>query len=263
MLHVADEGAGTPVVLLHAYPCDHTMWDAQAAALVAAGYRVIRPDLPGFGGSVLPDGAEHSLTVIADAVFGMLDARDVGSFVLGGLSMGGYAAMQMLRQQPDRVGALALVDTKATPDGPEARTVREQTAQRALAAGSLVPLADGMLPGLLGATTREARPAAVERTLAWIRSASAASAAWAMRAMADRPDSLPTLSGFQRPAVVIAGAEDALSPRAEQDLMVRALPHGRFIEIPQCGHLSAVERPDELSAALLAFLAEVGPPTAG
>ena len=99
MLHVADEGAGTPVVLLHAYPCDHTMWDAQAAALVAAGYRVIRPDLPGFGGSVLPDGAEHSLTVIADAVFGMLDARDVGSFVLGGLSMGGYAAMQMLRQR--------------------------------------------------------------------------------------------------------------------------------------------------------------------
>ena len=260
MLYVADEGTGTPVVLLHAYPCDHTMWDPQAAALVAAGYRVIRPDLPGFGSSALPTDAAHSLTVMADAVFAELDQRGIESFVLGGLSMGGYAAMQMLRQQPDRIAAVALVDTKATADGPDARAVREQTAQTALAAGSLAPLAEGMLPGLLGATTREARPAAVERTLGWIRSAPAQSAAWAMRTMADRPDSLPTLSGFERPAVVIAGDEDALSPRAEQDLMVHALPNGRFVELAQCGHLSAVERPDELSAALVAFLAEVPPP---
>ena len=165
MLYVADEGTGLPVVLLHAYPCDHTMWDPQAAALVGAGYRVVRPDLPGFGDSVLPPDAPHSLTVLADAVLAALDQRDIGTFVLGGLSMGGYVAMQMLRQQPDRIAALALVDTKATPDGPEARAVREQTAQRALSAGSLAPLAEGMLPGLLGGTSRQDRPAAVERTM--------------------------------------------------------------------------------------------------
>lgn len=262
MLYVADEGAGLPVVLLHAYPCDHTMWDPQAAALVSAGYRVVRPDLPGFGRSVLPPDAPRTLTVMADAVFADLDGRGIGTFVLGGLSMGGYVAMQMLRQQPDRIAALALVDTKATGDGQEARAVREQTAQKALAAGSLAPLAEGMLPGLLGDTTRQARPDAVERTVQWINAARAESAAWAMRAMADRPDSLATLAGFAGPAVVIAGAEDVLSPRAEQDLMVQALPDGRFVAIPRCGHLSAVERPEELSAALADFLAEAARPTA-
>jgi pimeloyl-ACP methyl ester carboxylesterase len=259
MLYVADEGTGVPVVLLHAYPCDHTMWDPQAAALVSAGYRVVRPDLPGFGESLLPPGAPHSLTVMSDAVFAALDQRGIGAFVLGGLSMGGYVAMQMLRQRPDRIAALVLVDTKATSDGPEARAVREQTAQKALASGSLAPLAEGMLPGLLGGTTMQARPAAVERTMQWITAAPSASAAWAMRAMADRPDSLATLSEFAGPAVVVAGAEDVLSPRAEQDLMVEALPNVRFVEIAQCGHLSAVERPEALSAALQAFLAEVQP----
>jgi pimeloyl-ACP methyl ester carboxylesterase len=175
--------------------------------------------------------------------------------------MGGYVAMQMLRQRPDRIAALALVDTKATADGPEARAVRERTAQQALAAGSLAPLAEGMLPGLLGGTTRQERPAVVERTMRWIRTASPASAAWAMRAMADRPDSLATLAEFAGPALVVAGAEDVLSPRAEQDLMVGALPNVRYVEIAHCGHLSAVERPDELSAALQAFLAEVQPAT--
>jgi pimeloyl-ACP methyl ester carboxylesterase len=259
MLQTVDQGTGTPVVLLHAYPCDHTLFDAQAAALVAAGYRVIRPDLPGFGGSALPASGEHRMAAMADAVLADLDQRGIGTFVLGGLSMGGYAAMQILRQQPERVAALALLDTKATPDGPEARAVREETAQRALAAGSLEPLAEGMLQGLLGSTTREQRPDVVARTLGWIRSARAESAAWAMRTMADRPDSLPTLAQYARPALVVAGTEDALSPLSEHELMADALADGRLATIEACGHLSAVERPAEVSEALLAFLGDAGP----
>lgn len=259
MLHVVDEGAGYPVVLLHAYPCDHTMWAVQAAGLVAAGYRVIRPDLPGFGASALPTAAEHSLQVVADAVLAELDRRGIDSFALGGLSMGGYSAMQLLRQQPERVTALALVDTKATADGAEARAVREDTAQKALAAGSLQPLADGMLQGLLGPGTREHRPAVVEQTRRWISTAPAASAAWAMRAMAVRPDSLQTLASYPRDALVVAGEQDALSPMAEQHLMIEALPHGSLATIPDCGHLSAVEQPEALSEILLSFLASALP----
>jgi pimeloyl-ACP methyl ester carboxylesterase len=258
MLHAVDEGAGVPVVLLHAYPCDHTLFDAQAAALVAAGYRVIRPDLPGFGASALPASAERGMAVMADAVLADLDERGIASFVLGGLSMGGYAAMQILRQQPERVAALVLLDTKATPDGPEARTVREETAQRALAAGSLDPLEAGMLQGLLGLTSREQRPEVIERTRHWIRTARAESAAWAMRTMADRPDSRPTLAGYRGPALVVAGAEDALSPLSEHVIMADALVAGRLVTIEACGHLSAVERPAAVTDALLAFLRDAG-----
>ena len=260
MLHVVDEGAGLPVVLLHAYPCDHTLFDAQATALLAAGCRVIRPDLPGFGGSALPASGAHTMAAMVEGVLADLDDRGIAEFVLGGLSMGGYAAMEILRQQPQRVAGLMLLDTKATPDGPQARAVREETAQRALAAGSLEPLAEGMLQGLLGPTSREQRPDAVERTRRWIRSARAESAAWAMRTMADRPDSVPTLAGYDRPALVVAGAEDALSPLAEHEVMADALVNGELVTISECGHLSAVERPGEVAEAMLAFLRDAGLP---
>ncbi len=253
MLNVVDAGTGSPVVLLHAYPCDHTMWDAQARALVEAGYRVLRPDLPGFGTSPLPDAAP-SLAVMADEVFAALDALEVESFVLAGLSLGGYVAMQMLRQRPERVLALALVDTKATADAEPARAVREETAKKALAAGSLRPMAEGMLGGLLGETTRRTRPEVVEVVTGWISHASAQSAAWAMRAMAGRPDSLATLAAFDAPAVVIAGDEDTLAPAPEQELMVEALPQGRLVMIAGSGHLSSVERPAAVTDALLGFV---------
>ncbi len=256
MLNVADEGSGLPVLLLHAYPCDHRMWQAQAAALVAAGCRVLRPDLPGFGLSPLP-AAEPSMRAMAEAVLEAADARGIGSFVLGGLSMGGYVAMELLRQQPGRVRGLALVDTKATPDGPAARALREQTAQRALAAQSLAPLADGMLEGLLGETTRRTNPEATTQTRRWIESVAAESAGWAMRAMAERPDSLPTLARFAGPAVVIAGDEDTLSPAGEQEQMMAVLANARRITIPGSGHLSAVEQPDDVAAALVEFAATV------
>lgn len=255
-LHLVDEGSGTPVVLLHAYPCDHSMWDAQAADLVAAGYRVVRPDLPGFGDSPSLT-VEPGLGAFADAVFDALDGCRVSRFVLVGLSMGGYVAMEMLRQQPDRVLALGLVDTKAGADSPEAVQTRLATAQRAETDGSLAGLAQGMLGGLLGTTTLAERPEVVERTAAFIVAASGAGAAWAMRAMAARPDSAATLAGFDRPGLVVMGEEDALSSRAEHELMAAALPQGRLVTIEASGHLSAIERPEHVSAALLGFLQQV------
>lgn len=253
MLHLRDEGSGKAVVLLHAYPCDGTMWDAQAVALLDAGYRVLRPDLPGFGASVVSR-ESPSLDVMADGVLDVVEQTGVESFALAGLSMGGYVAMQILRQQPSRVTALALLDTKASPDAPQARQARLETAGKAEIAGSLADMAEGMLPGLLGATTLAQRPAAVLRTRDFIERASGAGAAWAMRAMATRPDSVATLAAFGGPAVVIMGEEDALSPRDEHEAMAAALPLGSLVTIPACGHLSALEQPDAVSNALLTFL---------
>ncbi len=254
MLNVVDEGTGPVIVLLHAYPCDLHLFDAQAAALVAAGWRVVRPDLPGFGQS-LPTDEPPSMAAMAEQVLGTLTAIGLDNFVLAGLSMGGYAAMEILRQQGERVRALILMDTKATADSEAAAAVREETARKALAEGSLGPLADAMLAGLLGQTSRNDRPHVVDRTLAWITQTPAASAAWAQRAMAGRPDSLADLSRFEGPALVVMGEEDALANRAEHVLMADALPNGSLVVIPVAGHLSAVERPDELSEALVRFVA--------
>lgn len=251
-----DQGSGEVVVLLHAFPCDRTMWAAQADRLEAAGYRVIRPDLPGFGASLTHAADPPSLDVMAEDVLHLLDRLEVRDFVLGGLSMGGYVAMAMLRKAPERITALILADTKATADGEEARRNRENAAAAVLAAGSTDPVAETMLAGLIGPTTREERSEVVAQVKAWLRSARPEAFAWAQRAMARRPESLSDLTTFAGPALVVYGDEDVLSPPVEQRAMLSVLRTGHEEVIPGSGHLSAVERPSAVCDAIIRFLAD-------
>lgn len=255
LAHV-DEGSGPPIVLLHAFPCDHTMWDAQADALVAAGFRVIRPDLPGFGRTAVPDAAA-SLDHTADAVADLIRGLGIGSAVLGGLSLGGYVAMALLRRHPQLFTALILADTKASADAEAAREGRRAMAATVVSAGSTAPVVDGMLGGLLGETTRTARPGVVAMVRDWVLSADPRAIEWTQHAMMARPDSHATLAGFGGPVMVVWGEEDTLSARADQEAMLAVLPGVRFEVIAGSGHLSAVECPDEVSDVMVDFVAEL------
>ena len=250
-LALTDTGFGPAVVLLHAFPCNRTMWDSQIGALAVAGFRVLAPDLPGFGDSA-PSEATPDLAASAQAVFDLIDDRALGQVTLAGLCMGGYVAMEMLRQQPGRIGALGLIDTKSTADDEPARTGRLEIAEKVEAENSTAALS-GMIGKLLGDTTRANRPEVVERTKAFIGSASPRAVAWAQRAMAKRPDSAATLAAFDGPALVAYGEEDTLSPPTDQTAMIDALPNVTVHPIAACGHLSALEQPEEVSAALIAL----------
>lgn len=247
---------GAPIVLLHAFPCDRRMWDVQVRSLSDSGFRVIAPDLPGFGESPVPNGAP-GLQVAAQAVFDLLDDRALGNVMLAGLSMGGYVAMEMLRHQPGRISALALVDTKASSDPEPAREQRRSVAEAVLAADSSSALL-GMLPKLLGDSTRATKPEVVEKVTEFIAAASPEAVAWSQRAMADRPDSRPTLKNFRGPSLVLFGQEDTLSPEPDQTEMADALPNAKIQSIPGSGHLSALEKPDEVSGALLSLARSLG-----
>ncbi len=251
-LHVREAGAGRPVVLLHAFPLSSAMWLEQRNAL-GDRCRVITPDLRGFGGSPLGDD-EPSLDAVADDVAAMLDGLDLERVVLGGLSMGGYAAMAFLRRHPERVSALVLADTKATADAPEAAANRERIAARLLSEDSSEVLLEEVLPSLLGPTTTRDRPLVAGRVRALVEAAPPAAAAWAQRAMAARPDSLATLRAADVPTLVLRGDEDALSSEADTDAMAEALPQGRLVVLPAAGHLSAVETPEPFAAAVGSFL---------
>ena len=257
MLHYIETGTGPAVVLLHAFPMDSALWAAQRRPVGQAGYRVITPDLPGFGGSALPAGAP-SLDVVADEVAGLLDHLELERAIVGGLSMGGYVTMAMLRRHPDRLAGIVLADTKAPADAPQAAAARLAMAAEVEAAGSSVGIADGMIPNLLGATTRRTRPAVVEAVRRWIGAQPASAVAWAQRAMAERPDSLPDLRGFGGPVLVLYGEEDAISPASDAQAMAAAARAGgsptSVMEIPGAGHLSAVEDPAAVSRALLGWL---------
>jgi pimeloyl-ACP methyl ester carboxylesterase len=248
------------VVLLHAFPLDRHVWDGVVDALAESGWDVVVPDLRGFGESAYgEDGPDDdpSLAWMARDVLGILDRMGVSAAVFAGISMGGYVAMEIVRQDPARVAGLALVDTKATADTEEAAANRLRVAESVLAAGSTQALARAMVPSLLGDTTRAERPEVVAQVTSWIEAADPAAVAWAQRAMAARPDSLPDLASLAVPALVVWGVEDDMSPRPEQDLMVDAMRDARLVVVTESGHLSTVEAPEQVADALVTFLADV------
>lgn len=246
-----EAGSGRPLVLLHAFPLSSSMWLEQRE-LLAPHCRVITPDQRGFGGSPLGDDAP-SLGECADDVVALLDRLELDRVVLGGLSMGGYVAMELLRRAPERVSALVLADTKLSADTPEGRAGRLRTAETVETDGTAA-LAETMLPALLGATTLERRAAVAGRVRGLVTAAPAAAVAWASRAMAERPDSTEVLRATDVPALVVVGDQDALSPVEQAQEMVDALPHGRLVVLPDAGHLTAVEDPEAFAAAVVAFL---------
>ncbi len=249
-----EAGTGLPVVLLHAYPLSSSMWATQRSAL-AGKFRVITPDLRGFGGSALGAG-DSSLELFADDVHALLTELKLGRVVLAGLSMGGYVAFAFYRKYPSAVRALILADTRAQADSEEGRQGRLETAALAEREGA-ASVVERLLPKLLGDTTLEGNPEVVSQVRAMMLAASPVSLARAMRAMAARPDSLELLSRIRCPTLVLVGKEDKLSPPAEAQKMAGSIPQARFQIIPAAGHLSNLEQPAQFNAVLQDFLSQL------
>ncbi|TKR24308.1 alpha/beta fold hydrolase [Cellulomonas hominis] len=243
-LHQPRPGTGLPLVLLHAFPLDSRMW-ADVAPLV--GGPVLAVDLPGMGaaqGVALP---EPALEASADAVAAVLAEAGHRRAVVAGLSMGGYVALALAERHPDLVAGLGLLDTKATADTEDARANRLRVAAAVESAGTV----DEVLPmatALLGEASRE-RPELVARLEALIGAQQPAGVAWSQRAMAARPDRTAVLADHRGPALVLVGEEDRPTPVAEARGMAEALGVEAVV-VPGAGHLTAVEAPHAVAAAL-------------
>jgi pimeloyl-ACP methyl ester carboxylesterase len=244
-VHLTDTGSGTPLVLLHAFPLDSRMWDSVRDALSDV-VRLITPDLRGFGRSPL-DG-EPSFETVGRDVIDMLDDLGIERAVLGGCSMGGYAAMAAVRAADERVSGLLLIDTKATADTDDARANRLAVAQRAETEGIVPWLADAMLPQLL------ADQGAAAQVRALMESQDGAAVAWAQRAMAARPDSRDTLRFADLDTLVVHGELDKLMPVAVAEELAE-LTGGVLNVLPGLGHLPSIENPDAFVAAVRPWLA--------
>jgi pimeloyl-ACP methyl ester carboxylesterase len=249
----ATSGAGTPLVLLHAFPLDGRMWAPQVEAL-AGSYQLIVPDLRGFGAARDQAVPEAGMDLLADDVARLLDDRGLDRVVLGGLSLGGYVALAFMRRHAERVSGLVLLDTKATGDGEQARDDRLKMAERVLAEGNgFVP--EAMLPRLLGQTSREHRPELVAKVAALIREQPPEAIAGAQRGMAARADTTDLLASIAVPTLVVTGEEDTVAgPEVGRELAA-AVPGARFLLVEEAGHLSNLEQPEIVNEALLDFLA--------
>lgn len=248
-LHYLDVGHGPDVViLLHAFPLHAGMWTEQIAAL-STGHRVLALDAAGFGESTSRSASTTMAEEAAD-VLALCDHLKIPRAAVVGLSMGGYVAFEVLRARPDFVRALALCDTRATADTPEAAQKREAFAEQALERG-IGWVADQLVPKLLGP---HAEPRTVNLVRMLIGQADPASVADAQLAMAARRDATALLPTITCPTLVIVGSEDALTPPADAQAMAAAIPHAKLVSLAGVGHLSNLEARVGFNRALRDFL---------
>ena len=248
-----DTGAGRPVVLIHGYPFNRSLWNEQVTAL-SVNHRVIAPDLRGFGESEASDGTA-TMNRMAQDVALLLDHLEIARATIAGLSMGGYVALAFYKQFAARVRALILADTRAQADTDEGKQTRAQQAEKALTEG-MAGIADAMLPKLLTPETVSKRPEIVKRVRDMMLKTKPEGAAAALRGMAERDDQTSLLAKITVPALILVGAEDAITPVADSEQMHQAIAGSRLVVLEKAGHVSNLERTDEFNQALLDFLQE-------
>lgn len=238
------------ILFLHAFPLDARMWAPQRAAF-ARETKVVAVNLPGFGGTAA---AGQVMTMEAAAEKAAVAARRAGlrRAVVCGLSMGGYVALALWRQDPSLVAGLVLANTRADADDEPARERRKALAARLEAEGNGFLAASP--PPLL---SDGAPPALVARVKATIAAQPAASIAAAARGMAARPDSTADLKRIAVPTLVITSSNDTLIPPAITRQLADSVKGARFQTIEGAGHLSNLEAPEAFNALLRAHLARV------
>lgn len=253
-LAYTDVGTGPPIVLIHGYPFNRSLWTEQTEALNSK-YRVVAPDLRGFGGS---DSSEGTATMarMAEDVAALMDALAIEQAVIGGLSMGGYVALAFARMFPARVKALVLADTRAQADSEEGKQTRHQQAEKALSEG-MAGIADAMLPKLLTPETVSKRPELVKRVRDMMLKTKPGGAAAALLGMAERDDQTEFISSIRVPALILVGREDAITPVADSEKMQSRIEGSRLVVIENAGHVSNLEQTEQFNDALLGFLSTV------
>ena len=246
-----DAGTGDPIVLIHGYPFNRSLWNEQVEAL-SSSYRVITPDLRGFGET---DSSQETATMtrMAQDVAELMDQLDISRAVIGGLSMGGYVTLAFYKLFASRVRALILADTRAQADTAEAKQTRAQQAEKALSEG-MAGIADAMLPKLLTPETVSKHPDIVKRVRDMMLKTKPEGAAAALRGMAERDDQTDLLSQISSPTLILVGAEDAITPVADGEKMHRGITGSRLVVLENAGHVSNLERTEQFNKALLDFL---------
>ncbi len=251
-LSVAEIGQGPPILFVHGFPLNHSMWRNQLTEF-SRDFRCLAPDLRGFGQSSVTAG-KVTMEQFADDLAALLDALGVTEpVVLCGLSMGGYIAWEFVRRHAARLHALILCDTRAVADSPEAVANRLKLAEDVVRLGPEL-VANAMLPRLFAPHTTAHRPEWVQELRQVMLATNPQGIAAASRGMAERRDARPLLPTIDRPTLVIVGEHDAISPPAEMRDIATAIPRSVFQIMADAGHMAPLEQPSVTNAAISQFL---------
>jgi pimeloyl-ACP methyl ester carboxylesterase len=246
-----DRGEGPVLLLLHGHAYDRSMWARQVEVFAGRGWRVVAPDLRGFGGSEVTEGIVYT-EEFADDVDGLLGHLAVDRAVVVGFSMSGQVAMELLYRHPGRVRALVVNDTVPEAEDTAGRRRRHVTAD-AILTGGMEVYGRNVLAKMVAESTVESRPEVAAEVLAMLQGAPAKGAAAAMRGRAERRDFTELLRGTRIPVLVVVGADDAFDGGAGRR-MAELAPGAELVVVDDAGHTPNIEQPAAFDDALDAFL---------
>jgi pimeloyl-ACP methyl ester carboxylesterase len=246
-----DVGSGLPVVLIHGFPLNRQMWAPQVEALSKAGFRVICPDLPGFGESSAIDNA--SMSAYADTVVGLLDELGIDKAVVGGMSMGGYVLLNMVERYPQRLLGAMYIVTRAAADDSAGKEKRTMLASE-VSSGNHLIVPDTFAQVLFAPQTPQEQPELVNEVRQWMESTPSDGIVVGLLAMRDREDYVNKLSKLNIPSLVIGAEQDMAVPVEHAQVLAKSLPNVELIVMPNAGHMANLEQPDTFNQALLGFL---------
>jgi len=252
-LSYAERGRGLPLVLVHGFPLDNRIWESQLANL-SDKYRVIAPDLPGFGKSQPPK--SFTMQSLADTLHAFLMQIKATPCALAGLSMGGYMTFAYERKYPTTLKALLLVDTKAEADTTDGKAGRNKMIETVRTSGSPA-IAAAMLPKMLSPQSQESRPQLVQQVKSIMEACPPQTIEYALSAMRDREDYRDCCPSVALPTLIIVGDADAITPPAVAESMQKSIPHSKLTIIKGAGHLSTMEQPEQVNQSIRAFLATI------
>lgn len=249
-MHFENRGSGLPLVLVHGFPVDSRMWEAQVAEL-SSNFRTIAPDLRGFGRSTATDA--FTIESLADDLHALLSDIDALPCVLGGFSMGGYISLAYFAKYSADLRGLILVDTKAEADTPQQKEARTKTAELARTSGARA-VADEMVPKQLSEETPRKRPAVAAALHRLMEQCPPETIEHALMAMRDRPDRSATLASIKIPALILVGDNDSITPPAIAQSMQQRIAGAELEIIRGAGHMAPMEQPAQVSRAISRFL---------
>jgi pimeloyl-ACP methyl ester carboxylesterase len=235
------KGTGKPLVLVHGYPLDHSIWN-EVVPLMENNFDIILPDLRGFGASEVLS-SQYKISDMAADIAMLLDHLSLEKVAIAGHSMGGYVSLAFASAYPERVLGLGLIASQALADPPDRKQGRYDAAAEIMKTG-VMPVAESMSAKL----TPDERVQAKVREL--IAQQNPAGLAGALKAMAERDDSSTILSSFKFPVVLVHGDADMLIPPQRAKDVKAVIPHATLTESPGSGHMPMMENPQSTATAL-------------
>lgn len=247
-----ERGSGKPVVLLHAFPLSGTSWQAQYDALASGNFRIIAPDLRGFGENH-NFGDINTMEDMANDVAELLENLKIEKAIIGGLSMGGYVAFNLYRTYPEKFAGLLLADTSCQADSDEKRLGRFALIDQIEINGSKA-IVEMMLPKLTSDYSKHNNPKLIENLEKMIAAVDPKSTIAALRGLAARKDHCYILESISIPTLLIFGEHDNVANLETARVMKSKIVNSELNIISNAGHYSNLEQPEIFNEYLKNFV---------